>query len=283
MKRHSLYFALAFILVFPLLLTSCPLACAARPRFSEIRVGLIGTNIIGFVSANKSGEPHYITIEYSAADTTRPGHNITKKRENVSLPYLFQNDSVYMTYRYEEWDSFSNVTFSKWLHRNFAEGGAEYFRVVNHSPDKVVEFFLVGTFTDLSGAFFSGAASIPDIWYRNAPVYFLLHPERKPDRNITAFGNVIIFEGYRIGDITVTDPWSIEKVANLYRAEFSRCAKVQLMFRLHRVIELVEDSRGTFSGRTFFGAIEPGGELRGNENLWLLGTVMLPMIGAGWL
>jgi len=189
-----------------------------------------------------------------------------------------------MTYLYEEWDNpVGHDDFTKWLRRNFAEGGAEYFRVINHSPDKVVEFFLVDTFTDLSGAFFFGAASIPNIWHRNAPVYFLLHPDRKPDRNITAFGNVIIFEGNRIGDLTVTDPWSIEKVANLYRAEFNRCAKVQLMFRNGRIVELVEDSRGTFFGRTFFCSIEPGGELRGNENLWLLGTVMLPMIGAGWL
>jgi hypothetical protein len=239
----------------------------------ETRTALIGTNIIGFVGASDAR----IEIIFSAADEENPGYNVTRSI-TVSPAYLFHAGNVYMTLQYEVWEHPHEDTFSlKRLVRNFGEGSAEYLRIINRSEAETVEFFLVPTFTNFApGAF----PQIPSIWYRNAPIYFLLYPNRKPPFNINLpNGNVIYFYGDRIGDLTVLEDegWSTERVAELFRAEFNRCENTQLTFYDFRLIDLVEGNypelgwRG-LSGRIFHGIIGPEQEFLGTEDFWSLAT-----------
>jgi hypothetical protein len=267
MKKHILF--LFCILVGLVLLAGCP---RELWDFSETRTMPIGTVIIGI--AGEPSDTPYIEIIYSKADDDNPGHNRTASRM-VSPPYIFQNDRVYMTYEYREFENkVGNRFHTKKLLRSFEEGGAEYFRIINHSPDKQVEFFLAGYLVeDIHGRF------IPDIWYRNAPVYYLLQPERKPSENFYYLPAeiVVYFEGDRIGDLTVTDAWSIEEVTALYRAEYARSNEIRLtvwgIFRLIDVVDgLIESDWERGRGAVLYGFIKPGEELQGNENIWLLGT-----------
>jgi len=225
----------------------------------------IHTNLIGI--AGPPGEP-YIEIIYSAADPDNPGYNVTRRRM-VSPPHIFRNGRVYMTYRYAETNvgsvfSYGPSSYTKTLLRDFEKGGAEYFRIINHSPDKHIEFFFAGAETLLENRY-----PLPSIWHRRAPVYFLLYPDRKPPHNVNFHGTFFRFEGSYIGELTVTEPWSIDKVMALYRAEHDRSCEVELMVggsgrRVKDAVELL--------GQIFYGSIGPGEELHGNEHIWLLAT-----------
>lgn len=239
--------------------------------FTEPRTDIIGTNIIGIVG-EASDEP-YIEIQYSVADTEKTGFNKTIS-EMISLPYIFQNESVLMTFEYSEISDNSDglSSYEKRLLRDFDNGGAEYLRIINHSPDKTVEFFIAGAYTEEKdgGRHVSPRTSpineeyiyLPEVWYGNTPIYFLLYPERKPpNANFTA----------------VTKAWSVEEVVKLYRAEYARSEETQLtLYRndYYRIIDLVE-GRGWadyLRDSIFYGKIEPNKEFQGNDRLWLLST-----------
>jgi hypothetical protein len=265
MKKYINYFIYFTACLF--LLSGC---VWLADGFRETRTELIGTNIIGIVGEPSTEE--YIEIIYSVADEENPGYNKTVSRM-VSPPYIFQNDRVYMTYEYiERIDATGPFDYTKELLRDFEEGGAEYLRIINHSLDKQVEFFFVDTYINLRDEY----PIIPEIRYKNAPVYFLLYPERKPAGNIH-FDNsyVIYFEGDHIGDLTVTEAWSEDNVAALYREEYARANNAELMFTVHRIIDIAEgmiDGLEYYFGNIFYGIIEPEKELHGNEKTWLLAT-----------
>jgi len=264
-KRLPLFFCLLSILFLFLACTNF------IPLSSEIRIMPIGTNIIGI-----SGEPSdmpYIEIIHSVVDEARPGYNKTASIM-VSPPYIFQNDMVYMKYDYTELGSKRPTSYFKTLLRDFEEGGAEYLRIINHSPDKQVEIFVSGVPVISHN---DRDTLIPAIRYRNAPVYFLLYPERKPANNVLLFNGLLIyFEGDRIGNLIVTEAWSINEIAALYRAEHSYSPEVQLIIYTssqHRMMDMIDgniDGRNIGRGAVFYDIIEPGEELRGNENIWLL-------------
>jgi len=240
-------------------------------RLRENRTGLIGTNIIGIVG--ESSDVPYIEIQYSIADENNHGKNITAA-EWISPPYVFKNENVYMTYEYfEDKDHQGPLSYVKTLLRDFEEGGAEYLRIINHSQDKPVEFFFAGTQEGLTN---NGDLLIPSVWYKNAPIYYLLFPNRKPYQNIIFGGIIFYFEGDRIGDLIVTEAWSIEEVHALYCAEYARSNEIMLIVDSdYRMIDLVEgkiSGWNQYQGNIFHGVIEPGKELLGNEKIWLLAT-----------
>jgi hypothetical protein len=248
MKKHSFLFFVTFSAFF--LLSGCYDQVIGKV---EIRTQLCGTNIIG-ITGVASAEP-YIEIQYSIADEVNPGKNKTASIM-VSPPYIFQNNAVYMTYEYMELldkgglcDDDIGDYYRETLLHNYDEGGAEYLRIINHSPDKPVEFFIAGAQPEPIN---------PSVFYRDTSVYFLLFPER----NYT--------------DNTLTEAWSVEAVMALYRAEYARSETVRLTVDyIHRMIDLVEGKVygwESYRGNIFYGVIEAGEELRGNEKIWLLAT-----------
>ena len=276
MKKHIQYFLCALVIL--LLLANC---YVTYPDNREIRRDIIGTNIIG-IAGETSTEP-YIEIQYSAADETNPGYNKTESLM-VSPPYIFRNEKVYMTYLYVELNDSSYhsepIDYSKYLQRDYKEGGAEYLRIINHSSDKPVEFFIAGAQTgEVITQGYSKAKLIPSVHYKKAPVYFLLFPEYKYNENVIDFDSNIYhyFEGNRCGDITLTEAWTVEAVAALYRAEQVRSNEVLLTIDAlnYRMIDLVEgkiNGGEAYSGNIFYGVIGPKEQLQGNEKIWLLAT-----------
>ena len=192
----------------------------------------------------------------------------------VTPPYLFQNDNVCIIYKYiEKFDKGGSYGYRKALIRNYEEGGADYLRIINHSQDKPVEFFLAGGNIQRP----DDKIYLPNIWYKNAPLFFLLFPERKPSYNIhLGNGMVVYFEGDRIGDLTVTEAWSIEAVIDLYRAEYARSSEILLIAGQNmRIIDLIEGKILGFEsyiGKIFYGVINPNEELQGSEKIGLLAT-----------
>jgi len=272
MKKYIAYICLIFICA--VFFSSCIWGNTwYGPLYEETRVELIKTNVIGFVGET-ANEP-YIEIRYSIADEYNPGHNKTASMM-VTPPYIFKNDAVYMTYKYAE-EGFKNKNPDKYsyvLVRDFEEGGAEYLRIINHSPDKTIEFFFAGAHEGEV----RGSRNLPDVRYKNAPIYYLLYPERKPakDHNIPG-DRIIYFEGDRIGDLVVTQAWTAEEVCALYRAEYVRSEEIKLTAIYgNRIIGYVEgndpNERKGFLGSIFYGKLSPQEELRGSEKTWLLAT-----------
>jgi len=253
----KIYF-FAYTLSILLLLSGCP---DDYHEFSEIRTERTSTVLLGI-----SGEPSdgpYIEIIYSAADEDRPGYNKTV-REMVSPPYLFQNNNVIMKYEYIEEGRNGSIGYYKFLVRDFEEGGAEYLRIINHSDDKNIEFFLGGPSFSTSGI------PIPIIWHKNAPIDFLLRPEEKPSGNVYfPLGLYVIFEGTRIGDLTVTEAWGVEDIATLYRKELARDGQVYLTWGGYNSLTKMVDTK-EYAGSVFYGVIKPGEALHGKESISLL-------------
>jgi hypothetical protein len=273
-KRLSVYL---FLGVFSaVILTGCPLV---GNHFAETRTKLFKTNIIG-ISGEPSGEP-YIEIQYSVADDSNPGYNKTETIM-VSPPYIFQNDSVYIKYDYEEWKSSDGDGFRVELRHNYEEGGAEYLRIINHSADKQVEFFFAGAqdLPETSAEFWKSDSlefpySIPSVRYEKAPIYYLLYPERKPQYDIENFH----FVGNTCGNLEVTEPWTVAEITALFRAEYSRSPTIRLIVDLDwgadwRMIDLIKgNGKDDYcKSKDFYGVIEPGDQFVGNEKIWLLAT-----------
>ena len=241
----------SLLALFPLLLSGCFLFQSyVYVSLQEIRTGLIGMNVIGIVGPPEAE----VEIMYSTAveDT---GENETISRR-ISLPYVFRDNRVYITYLYTEYSSSIDsrpTFFYSDLIRNFEKGSAEYLTLINHSPEYEIKFFI----TDAPDIF-AARNFPPNITYRDTPLYYLLFPERNPS------GSSI-------------EPWTAEKVAELYRKEFARSELVQLSLHLHtgglRMIDLVEGREqglDSFRGAVFYGTIEPEGRFQANERVWLL-------------
>jgi hypothetical protein len=245
----------------------------------ENRTKLCKTNVIGIVG-DASTEP-YIEIRYSVADEST-GYNKTESIM-VSPPYLFKNDNIYMTYEYGVWEDNGGVFayYEKLLH-DYEEGGAEYLRIINHSTDKEVEFFVAGAeddFTMIPSEASEVRGAFPSVRYRKAPVYYLLCPEHKYPYNIWDYQG----EGDRCGELILTEAWTVDEVAALYRAEYNRSDTIKLYIWNFNDTEydnnrMVDYIRGDVPynehhrDRIFYGVIKSGEQLAGNDKLWLLAT-----------
>jgi len=258
-----------------LLLLSLLSACVFGGTRSEIllketRTELIGTNIICI--AGEPAEEPYIEILYSIADEDNPGFNKTASIM-VSPPYIFQNNNVYITFEYVEYKFLGDLPwYTKTLFRSFEEGGAEYLKIINHSSDKLAEFFIAGS----SMRVVQEIVHLPAVEYKKAPVYYLLFPEMKPFHNIHyQNGLFIYFEGDRIGDLTVTEAWSVEEVLTLYHLEYNNSGNERLTLFGFPLFDLVKGKitgQEIYLDKIFYGVIEPRDILRGNEKIWLLAT-----------
>jgi hypothetical protein len=170
---------------------SCLAAIAATPSFSSCyraRVEasitcskLYKTNVIGI--AGEPSETPYVEITYSADDGN--GKNVTQNMM-VSPPYIFGDKKVNVIYDSIVWaDKGGIFGYDLRLKRSYEEGGADYFRIVNHSADKPIEFFLAGAQdVNESDDKLGDRMILPEVYYRHAPIYYLLYPDKKYHKNV---------------------------------------------------------------------------------------------------
>ncbi|MDR3130235.1 MAG: hypothetical protein LBU18_01675 [Treponema sp.] len=167
------------------------------------------------------------------------------------------------------------VGYQQYMRHDYNEGGAEYLRIINHSTDKIVEFFIAGgqdmpdtiEGSNIYGETFSGSYFLPSVKYKKAPVQYLLFPDRKPKYNFSFYKDLYTFDGNQCGDITVTEPWTTDMVNNLYRAEYGRSEKI-ILFVDNKPERMVDQ----FPGKIFWSSIQPEETFQGSDKIWLLAT-----------
>jgi hypothetical protein len=145
-------------------------------------------------------------------------------------------------------------------------------------PDKIGKYITTRIDT------FSNTVSLPAVRYEKAPVQYLLFPGRKPNYDLTYFLVPYTFKDDSCGDITIIEPWTVNDVNELYRAEYAYSDDIKLSVNYDvsppkekRMIEMIEgigvsDYEKSFAGKDFWGTIMPGDSLLGSDAIWLLAT-----------
>ncbi|MDR1882650.1 MAG: hypothetical protein LBR26_07690 [Prevotella sp.] len=270
MKTH----AVLFYFLFPALLASCiehPVEYKIVATISKV----YKTNILGI--AGQASEEPYVEIIYSVANGT--DKNVTK-HIMVAPPYIFENENVNIVCDSAvDMQDDRILTHYLILKHDYEEGGAEYFRIINHSTDKPIEFFIAGCqdIKTIPGTV-DEVEILPSIYYRKAPVYYLLFPDKKYRRNLKNGADIFYFEANRCGDIELTSAWSVDEVMELYRAEYRLSTDTILHVDLWgglnsgRMAKPAEHSKPRLENRTFYGVIPPKSQFKGDEKFWLLAT-----------
>lgn len=261
-----------------ILLTATVASCCFYPLediLIDTKTKNYRTNIVG-ITGETSVEP-YIEIQYSEADAMRG--NVTKSIM-VSPPYIFENKNVNIVYDSIIWRAKYDMSYHIVLKHDYEEGGAEYFRIINHSTDKPIEFFIAGTQdVVLNGDGSTNEAVIfPSVYYRKAPVYYLLFPDKKYHKDLVLRGELFRFTGNYCGDIELTAAWTVNDVMQLYRAEQRQSVDTvlyvdsQAAYDGGRMSNPPKYNKTRLKNRTFYGLIPPKGQLKSDEKIWLLAT-----------
>jgi len=283
----------------PLLLISliCLTAATCNP-FEDKVIATKSTkmkyNIVGIVG--EASDTPYIEVQYVKDDGY--GQNVTE-RKMVSPPFVFGGHLVNIRY-----DSIVGYygnraeSYSLKLLRDHHVNGSEYLRIINHSEDKTIEYFIAGS-QDVQSykaeCHLDFVKVLPNVCYKKAPVYYLLFPEKKHTGNLSVndfdCSEILYFEGDRCGDLKLTSAWDVNDVAKLYRAEFNKSRDTVLhldseRFDYARLSELPKMyHRPDLKVEHLYGAVSPKNKLEGNANIWLIATPRLfePWLGSGEL
>lgn len=249
-------------------------------------------NLVG-ISGPYSPEP-YIELKYCKDDGH--GNNITVS-EMVTPPILLGGHGVNVPC-----DSIIEITgngnnkskykvtgdYQLILQHQYEKPGAEYFRIINHSTDKPIEFFIAGTQkmkTEDSGCNGLGVINVmPTIYYKHAPIYYLLCPENKYTQNLQGdsfdCNDIFYFAGNRCGEFELKKAWTVDEVMALYQSEYNNSPEIQLYIDTHfrglgRLNKAIHSNNPYIKYKRFYGVIMPGEELKGNSELPLLATPSL--------
>ncbi|MDR0658204.1 MAG: hypothetical protein LBG18_04630 [Mediterranea sp.] len=245
-------------------------------------------NIIG-ISGPPSAEP-YVEIQYNKDDGH--GNNVLVSKR-VSPPFRFGGqkvnilcDSILFISGIGSHHKYRIDGYKLVIHHSYEETDGEYLRIFNHSTDKTLEYFIAGSremeteFTGCSG--FPLIKTMPAVYYKHAPIYYLLFPDKKYTQNVQGdvsdCNDIFYFEGNRCGDLTVEQPWSVDSVMKLYRSEYRNSPDIRLdvesywshLGRMTKVVHSGDSYDIPF--QSFYGTILPGEELKGNISLPLLAT-----------
>jgi hypothetical protein len=214
-------------------------ACPKAPLDEPVKKVKVKYNIFGITEPDSSKA--YIELFYTKLDAS--GNNIVH-HEWVKPPYEFGdhlvNIEVQKIYMKGHSDLFKYNIFKK-----YGEGEACYVKIINYS-NKPIEYFIAGTqklhigdckFRNLSkqqGCDCAlGITYHPRPIYKNAPIYYLLHPEKKTnvsnlqvivgykDEEYLCSETGISFKGNTVGNIQLNSPFSIEDAMKIYRAEYN--------------------------------------------------------------
>lgn len=303
-----------FFIIAPfLLLFLC--ACPSYPTFEEfvltkstVRV----SNLIGIMGEN-AGEP-YVEVEYTIYEN---GKNVTKT-EMLTPPFTIGANNVLVTY-----DSLNFVVNRNDMPRgirkikpDYNKNGSHYLKITNHS-DKPIEYFIAGTQpmiyeqkASIDGLVINDGydlnrfiESTPVPIFSDAPIFYLLHPEKRPledafIRRITKFtqqegittaseiiAKRIKFTGNSCGDISLTEAWTVEKTMELYRDEYTQKTNGKAMFMNYndadpttnaRISELENKFPHNTTPKTkLYGTIAPQQTLQNSGNIWVINTPYL--------
>jgi hypothetical protein len=247
-------------------------------------------NVIG-ISGPPSEKP-YVEIQYNKDDGN--GNNVLVS-EMVSPPFLFGGhkvnilcDSIISIWGHSNNHSKYKVDgYALVIQHSYGETDSEYLRIINHSANKTIEFFIAGSRDMETSDKDRGCnglpliKTMPAVYYRHAPIYYLLFPDKKYTQNVQGdasnCNDIFYFEGNKCGDLVLEKPWSVDEVMNLYRSEYRNSPDIRLDVEVNwgdlgRMTEIVNSGKPYIQFKRFYGTIMPGEELRGNNSLPLLAT-----------
>lgn len=246
-------------------------------------------NVIG-ISGPQSEKP-YVEIQYNKDDGN--GNNVLVS-ELVSPPFLFGGqkvnilcDSILSIWGHSNNHSKYKVDgYELVIQHSYGKTSGEYLRIINHSTDKTIEFFIAGsrdmeTETEKGYSGFPEIKTMPAVYYRHAPIYYLLYPEKKYTQNVQGYpsncNDIFHFEGNKCGDLVLDKPWSVDEVMNLYRSEYRKSPDIRLDVEVNwgdlgRMTEIINSGKPYIQYKRFYGTIMPGEELKGDNSLPLLAT-----------
>lgn len=275
------------LLVLPCLFFSC---IWTDEKFITTITKECNYNIIG-ISGPWSEEP-YVEIQYYKDDGN--GNNVLVS-EMTSPPFLFGGHKVNILC-----DSIIHICGSSNNHskykvdgyelivkHSYGETDSEYLRIINHSADKTIEYFIAGSREMETSDKDKGCnglpliKTMPAVYYKHAPIYYLLFPNKKYTQNVQGnaadCNDVFYFEGNRCGDLILEKPWSVDEVMNLYRSEYRNSPDIRLDIEVYwgdlgRMTQIINSGKPYIQFKRFYGTIMPGEELRGNNSLPLLAT-----------
>src|SRR5574344_154661 len=275
-----------------LILIACLTSCQdwADERFAATIAKECNYNVIG-ISGAPSENP-YVEIQYNKDDGN--GNNILVS-EMVSPPFLFGGHKVNILCDSILYVSGTTTNRNKYrvngyglvIQHSYGEADSEYLRIINHSTDKTIEYFIAGSREMETSDKDKGCnglpliKTMPAVYYKHAPIYYLLFPNKKYTQNVQ--GNAadcndhFYFEGNRCGDLILEKPWSVDEVMNLYRSEYRNSPDIRLDIEVYwgdlgRMTQIINSGKPYIQFKRFYGTIMPGEELRGNNSLPLLAT-----------
>ena len=219
-----------------LLLTACPKAPEDEP-IKEVKVKY---NIFGLTGRDSTKA--YIELFYTRLNSSGVNEVV---REWVKPPYEFGDHHVNIEAQKVYYKGHSNI-FRYEIFPKFDQGEACYVKIINHS-NHPIEYFIAGTQNAYVGDCREDNKSMqqgcdcslgissyfPRPIYKNAPTYYLLHPDKKINLSnlqiikynsgpqYSCFETGISYKDNQVGEISLNKPFSIEEVMKLYSSEYS--------------------------------------------------------------
>lgn len=288
MKAKITILLLSIILIF----TACPEPIWIKTTGQKIEKDRF--NIIGILG--EESDTAYIELMYSEANGQSSNKIIHKW---VKPPVIVGGHYTNVTYN--ELSSNGAMKYAKEAIIDYSEGNSHYMKIINHGK-KPVEYFVAGAhpvrIVDLNKIFPDGLHKdsrvvppvsmlydiYPTVLYKNASIYFLLNPIKKPSSNqyvmtySTFEGDccyavdsyqTIYFEGDKIGNIMVKNAWNINKIMDLYRQEYnSKAGTLKLKYSEidhYNDKENIKEYILSKSKRIYYGFIQAGDSVQSNE------------------
>lgn len=171
------------------------------------------------------------------------------------------------------------------LKHQYGEAEAEYLYIINHSTDKSIEFFVAGSQDmKINGNGWEVIDVMPTVYYRHAPIYYLLFPKKKYTQNLLGSSfdcdDMFYFENSRCGNLELNQAWSVDEVMDLYRVEYRNDPETELYIDTHfdylgRLNKALHSNTPYIKYKRFYGVIMPGETLIGGNNIPSLATPFL--------
>ena len=223
-------------------------SCWKKP---DSRCGTIKTNYTATYKFNEIGilgdtsSTPYIEVQYTVSNSAGNNQVLTQW---VTPPCLIGGYPVVCNYDsgYDCADG-QVISISPHVKISYGTGGAEFMKIINHSTN-TLEYFIAGTQDTSTISLHDYGINVPNgtnppstrttvitpfVQYNNAPIYYLLNPDKKPNTNLysliiddnknyTGKYNVLTLQSNpnQIGNLQVSQAWSIGDVMKLYRAEY---------------------------------------------------------------
>lgn len=171
------------------------------------------------------------------------GNNIVF-HEWITPPYEFGNHEVNVDVQ-KTYPTHHSNTFRYLIYKKYGIAENSFVKIINHST-KPIEYFIAGTqnlvYGDCDGLEKSLSDGCdcnlrivhsPRPIFNNAPIYYLLHPDRKVnvsnlqvlryevDNKYSCYETGISFINNKVGNVTVNIPYTLSEVTKLYRNEYA--------------------------------------------------------------